>query len=130
MMKLSNKAGRRLFLISGIVFLAYTLLIGYASISSGTFFVGHELVYVSMTVMSFCLAYLYPQFKENDERTKRIRERGMFFSYFFILGYMVILMSLFQYNVLDLNGYQTVSLLAMLTIVTVFSSFVILSKRY
>ncbi|QDP41951.1 hypothetical protein [Radiobacillus deserti] len=129
-MKLSNKAGRRLFLISGIVFLAYTLLIGYASISSGTFFVGHELVHVSMTVMSFCLAYLYPQFKENDERTKRIRERGMFFSYFFILGYMVILMSLFQYNVLDLNGYQTVSLLAMLTIVTVFSSFVILSKRY
>lgn len=80
--------------------------------------------------MAFCLAYLYPQFKENDERSKKIRERGMFISYFFILGYMIILMALFQFEIINLNGYQTVSVLTALTISTVFSSFVVLSKRY
>ena len=129
-MKMSNKAGRRFFFISGIIFLIYCFLIGFASISTGKFFVGHELVLLGTTVMCFCLSYLYPQFKENDERTKRIRERGMFYSYFFILGYMVILMPLFQLGIIDLNGYQTVSLLATLTIITVFSSFVVLSRRY
>ncbi|QGQ48295.1 hypothetical protein [Metabacillus sediminilitoris] len=127
---MSSKAGRRFFLISGFIFLFYSLLIGFSSISTGAFFVGHELVFLGTTVMSFCLAYLYPQFKENDERSKRIRERGMFFSYFFILCYMVILMPLFQFEIINLNGYQTVSLLATLTIITVFSSFVVLSKRY
>ncbi|WP_243291773.1 hypothetical protein [Bacillus sp. FJAT-47783] len=129
-MQMSSKVGRRFFLISGFVFLFYSLLIGFASVTTGAFFVGHELVFLGTTVMSFCLSYLYPQFKENDERSKRIRERGMFFSYFFILGYMIILMLLFQFEILDLNGYQTVCLLATLTIITVFSSFVVLSKRY
>ncbi|UOE94929.1 hypothetical protein [Alkalihalobacillus sp. LMS39] len=54
----------------------------------------------------------------------------MFISYFFILGYMIILMALFQFEIINLNGYQTVSVLTALTISTVFSSFVVLSKRY
>ncbi|WP_100372104.1 hypothetical protein [Bacillus sp. FJAT-45037] len=127
---MSSKVGRRFFFINGIVFSMYSLLITYASIASGNFFVGHELIFVGTAVMAFCLAYLYPQFKENDERSKRIRERGMFFSYFFILGYMLIFMLLFQLDFINLTGYQTVCLLATLTIITVFTSFVILSKRY
>ncbi|WP_026675614.1 hypothetical protein [Alkalihalobacterium bogoriense] len=129
-MQLSSKVGRRFFLICGFLFLFYSLLMGFASISTGSFFAGYELVFLSSTVMAFCLAYLYPQFKENDERSKKIRERGMFISYFFILGYMIILMALFQFEIINLNGYQTVSVLTALTICTVFSSFVILSKRY
>ncbi|MFD1412436.1 hypothetical protein [Oceanobacillus jeddahense] len=129
-MKMNSKTGRIFFLIGGFIFLFYTLLIGFSSIATGNFFAGHELVYFGVTIMSFCLAYLYPQFKENDERTKKIRERGMFFSYFIILGSMIILMPLFQFGVVHLNGYQTVSILATLAIVSVFSSFVVLSKRY
>ncbi|MGD6966215.1 hypothetical protein ACQCVP_07295 [Rossellomorea vietnamensis] len=129
-MKMSSKTGRKFFFFYGIFFLLTGLLLSYASISTGAFFVGYELVFVSTTVMCFCLAYLYPQFKDNDERTKRIRERGMFYSYFFILSYMIILMPLFQFNIIHLNGYQTVSLLAALTIITVFLSFVVLSKMY
>ncbi|WP_054636109.1 hypothetical protein [Thalassobacillus sp. C254] len=129
-MQMSNKAGRMFFLITGFVLLIYSVLICYASISTGNFFVGHELVLAGTTLMTFSLSYLYPQFKENDERSKRIRERGMFFSYFFILGYMIILMPLLQFELVSLTGYQTVSLLAALTIITVFSSFVVLAKRY
>lgn len=129
-MQMSSKAGSRAFLIFGFMFLTYSLLISFATISTGNFYVGHEAVFIGTTIMCFCLSYLYPQFKENDERTKRIKERGMFFSYFFILGYMLILMTLFQFEGFMLDGYQTVSLLAALSISTVFVSFVVLSKRY
>ncbi|UOE94930.1 hypothetical protein [Alkalihalobacillus sp. LMS39] len=62
-MQLSSKVGRRFFLICGFLFLFYSLLMGFASISTGAFFAGYELVFLSSTVMAFCLAYLYPQFK-------------------------------------------------------------------
>ncbi|WP_226668971.1 hypothetical protein [Metabacillus litoralis] len=129
-MQMSSKVGRRFFLFSGLLFLFYSLLLSFASISTGSFFIGYEFVFLGSTVMCFCLSYLYPQFKENDERSKRIRERGMFVSYFFILGYMVVLMPLLYFEIIQLSGYQTVSLLATLMIITVFSSFVVLSKRY
>lgn len=129
-MQMSSKAGRRFFLVSGLVFLFYSLLLCFMSISTGAFFIGYEFVFLGSTVMCFCLSYLYPQFKENDERSKRIRERGMFVSYFFIVGYMVVLMPLLYFEIIQLGGYQTVSLLATLTIITVFLSFVVLSKRY
>lgn len=129
-MNLSSKSGRRFYFISGIIFLFYSILITYSTISTGTFFVGHELIFIGMTVMCFCLSYLFPQFKENDERAKTIREKGIYLGYFFTLGYMVILMLLFQFQLLELNGYQTVCLLATSVIITVFISFVVLSKRY
>ena len=79
--------------------------------------------------MAFCIAYLYPQFKENDERSKLIREKGMFYSYFNIMFFMIIISGLLQFNVINLNGSQTVYIIETLTIITVFLSFVILSKR-
>jgi hypothetical protein len=127
---MNSKTGRRLFLLFGFIFLSNSLLLLFSSISTGAFFAGYELVFLGTAVMSFCLAYLYPQFKDNDERAKRIRERGMFISYFFILGYMIILMPLLQFELIVLSGYQTVSLLSTMTIITVFTSFVVLSKRF
>ncbi|WP_152023746.1 hypothetical protein [Oceanobacillus iheyensis] len=127
---MNSKTGRRFFTIMGCLFLLYTAIFSSASIYSLGYIQGHELIQLSTSVMCFCLAYLYPQFKQNDERTKTIKERGMFLSYFFFGGYSVILMLLFQFELLTLTGYQTVSLIVSLMIVTVFSSFVILSKRY
>ncbi|MFA9555779.1 hypothetical protein ACERII_00525 [Evansella sp. AB-rgal1] len=125
------KSGKRLmFLIFGICFTLFTILIFISTIYTNSFPQGHEFGLLSTTIMCFCLAYLYPQFKDNDERTKRIKEKGMFYSYFFILGFMILLMVLFQTNVVSLDGFQTVSILAAFTITTVFSSFVILSFRY
>ncbi|GLO65571.1 hypothetical protein MACH08_13550 [Oceanobacillus kimchii] len=54
----------------------------------------------------------------------------MFFSYSFFAAYSLILMLMFQFEVLSLSEYQTVTLMASLMIINVFSSFVILSKRY
>ncbi|MFS0752265.1 hypothetical protein [Oceanobacillus sp. 1P07AA] len=130
MMYMNSKTGRRFFTIMGCLFMLYTAIFSSASLFSLGILQGHELIQLSMSVMCFCLAYLYPQFKQNDERTKAIKERGMFFSYFFFAVYSVILMILLQFGLLSLTGYQTITLMASLMIITVFSSFVILSKRY
>ncbi|WP_251047278.1 hypothetical protein [Oceanobacillus sp. ISL-74] len=127
---MNSKAGRRFFTFMGCLFLLYTGILSSASIYSLGFLQGHELIQLSLSIMCFCLAYLYPQFKKNDERTKVIKERGMFFSYFFFAAYSLMLMLMFQFGLLSLSGYQTVTLMASLMIITVFSSFVILSKRY
>ena len=36
---------------------------------------------LGMMIMSFCLSYLHPQFKEKDERMKLIRYKGMFVTF-------------------------------------------------
>lgn len=126
---MSKKAGQIQFVVFGSLFLAFSIMISIAAISGGVFPIGHDITLFGVSVMAFCNAYLYPHFKENDERSKRIRERGMFVSYFFIIGYMLILITLFQFNLLFLSGYQTVCVLAALTIMTVFISFVFYSRR-
>ncbi len=80
--------------------------------------------------MGFCLSYLFPQFKDNDERTKKIRDRGLFYSYFITLLYMLVIMLTYQLEIVMLTGYQTVCLLVALMLSTTFLSFVVLSKRY
>jgi len=129
-MELSNKSGQRFYMGAGLLFLLNGGLFSTATLSTGNFPVGHELILFGIGIMSLCLSYLYPQFKKNDERTKKIRERGMYYSYFFIMIYMIAMMGLYQFDVINFNGYQTVCLLATLTIITVFLSFVVLSKRY
>lgn len=121
---------QKFFVASGVLILLYSLLISFGSFYTGSFPAGHDVGLFGVSVMCFCLAYLYPQFKENDERSKRIKEKGMFISYFFIMGYMIIFMALFQLHIITLDGYQTISILAALIIMTVFLSFVIYSKRY
>jgi len=126
---MKNKFGQRLYIVFGFVFLLFSVIFSIASITTGVFPVGQELVTFGISVMAFCLAYLYPQFKENDERSKLIREKGMFYSYFIIMGFLIIISGLFQFNVINLNGIQTVYLIQTLIIITVFLSFVVLSKK-
>lgn len=126
---MTEKSGQIQFLLFGFIFLLFSTMISIATISEGVFPAGHDIILFGVSVMAFCNAYLYPQFKINDERSKWIREKGMFVSYFFILGYMIILMMLFQFNFINLSGYQTVSILATLTMTTVFITFVVFSKR-
>ncbi|SDK18691.1 hypothetical protein [Sediminibacillus albus] len=126
---MSVKFGQRQFIIFGVLFLIFGILFTAASITKGVFPMGHDIIQFAVSVMAFCNAYLYPHFREKDERAKRIREKGMFVSYFFILGYMLVLMALFQFNLLTLDGYQTVSVMAALTMTTVFVSFVVFARR-
>ncbi|HZK53678.1 MAG TPA: hypothetical protein VFC84_05745 [Desulfosporosinus sp.] len=126
---MKNQHGRGLYIVFGFVFLLFSVIFSMATISTGSFPVGQELVTFGISVMAFCLAYLYPQFKDNDERSKQIREKGMLYSYFIIIGYLMIMSGLFQFNIINLNGIQTVYVIQTLIIITVFLSFVVLSKK-
>jgi len=126
---MKNKFGQRLYTVFGFVFLLFSVIFSIASITTGVFPVGQELVTFSISVVAFCLAYLYPQFKDNDERSKLIREKGMFYSYFIIIGFLMIMSGLFQFNIINLNGIQTLYVIQTLIVITVFLSFVVLSKK-
>ncbi|MGN8648021.1 hypothetical protein ACTNEO_18300 [Gracilibacillus sp. HCP3S3_G5_1] len=129
-MRVKKQYDRRLFIIFGVMFLLMSGLFNWATISTGVFPVGHDLMLIAMTVICFCNAYLAPQFIQNDERTKTIKERSMFYSYFINLGYMILLLTLLQFNLLAITASQAIAILAALTIMTVFLSMVVLSKRY
>ncbi|ENH95823.1 hypothetical protein J416_13961 [Gracilibacillus halophilus YIM-C55.5] len=121
---------RKLFLFFGVFFVLLSVLFNWATISTGAFPAGHDVLLIALAIIALCNAYLAPQFIQNDERTKMIRARGMFVSYYFVLGYMIIMLTLLHFHVIEISAYQAVSVLAALTISTVFLSFVILSRKY
>lgn len=83
----------------------------------------------AFTVMSFSLSYLYNHLKENDERPKMIRQKGMFYSYFALLFYYFILILIIEFDIFPLTAIDVLYVLIMLTISTIFISQVILAKR-
>ncbi|WP_226672599.1 permease [Rossellomorea aquimaris] len=116
------------------------LIIGWImAIQTGfLFFVGimakdfpfYALTPLSLTVMSFCMHYLYPQFKEKDERMKMIREKGIFYSYFAILLYHIIFMAVVQFDIIHLTAMNLLNIMTCLIIMTVFMSMVIMAKIF
>lgn len=81
-------------------------------------------------VICICNGYLAPQMANNDERTKFIRQKGMFYSYFAIIFYLVVLMSLIYFDVLAIGALHVVMLITFLVVSTVFVSMVVVSKIY
>jgi len=119
---------RKTYLIFGIVFTllgAFYLFI--ALMARGT---PAPQVYVTfaLAVMSFCMSYLFPHLKMKDERSRLIREKGMFYAYFAMLGYFFIFMTLLTFNVIEISALTTVNILVALMIATVFISMVIVAK--
>ncbi|MFA1822343.1 permease [Virgibacillus oceani] len=83
----------------------------------------------ALMVMTFSLSYLYPHLKQKDERAKLIRQKGMFYSYFALVFYYIILTLIIQFDILQLTAMDLLNILVVLTICTVFLSWVILAKR-
>lgn len=123
------KASQLQYRMFGVLFLIFSAIFTSASISTRMYPAGPDVILLGVSIVAFCQAYLHPHFKEQDERSRLIKERGMFVSYFFILSYMLIFMSLFKLQILVLDSFQTIAILATLTMVTVFISFVIYAKR-
>ena len=123
------KNNRGMFLGLGFIMLASALVINSAYISSGKF--PEALMTVALTIMAFCLAYLAPHFAEKDERAQKIRERAIHISYFWGIGFAVILMIIFNpTSPLNLAAFQVLSLFMALYISTVFLNMVYYDKKY
>ena len=120
---------KQTYLILGIIMLFNAVIINGAYLYSGKF--PEALMAIAMTIMSFCLAYLTPHFSTKDERAQKIRERAIYISYFWGLGFAIILMIIFNpTSNLNLAAFHVLSLFMTLYISTVFLSMVYFAKRY
>lgn len=121
---------QKYFVIMGIIFLfmsGFMILTGIMTHSAPP-----AITYplLGMMIMSFCLSYLHPQFKEKDERMKLIRYKGMFFSFFALTAYYLLFSIGLNLKILTLSATELLNILMALTMSTVFISFVVLAKRY
>ncbi|MEC0752835.1 permease [Bacillus haynesii] len=93
---------------------------------------GLEMAFIpfSLFIMFFTLGYLYPQFKQNDERHKLIQQKAMFYNYFILMEYLLIFLILLANNIINLSAQSVISILGALIIVTVNILFIIFSKIY
>ncbi|MYL64839.1 permease [Bacillus hwajinpoensis] len=121
-----NKA----YVVFGVFFALNALLLLSVGIGTGNEPIPASYMLISMSIMGFCLSYLQPQFKAKDERSRMIREKGMFYSYFAVLGYIMVFLSLLQFNIVDISAVTVLSVLAAMLISTVFVSMVIVAKRH
>ncbi len=121
-----NKA----YVVFGVFFALNALLLLSVGIGTGNEPIPASYMLISMSIMVFCLSYLQPQFKAKDERSRMIREKGMFYSYFAVLGYIMVFLSLLQFNIVDVSAVTVLSVLAAMLISTVFVSMVIVAKQH
>ncbi|SCC07068.1 permease [Bacillus wiedmannii] len=121
---------QKYFLIMGIIFLfmsGFMILTGIMTHSAPP---PATYPLLGMMIMSFCLSYLHPQFKEKDERMKLIRYKGMFVTFFALIAYYLLFSFGLNLKILTLSATELLNILMALTMSTVFISFVVLSKRY
>lgn len=104
----------------------FVLIIGILANS----FAYHALPILGLAIISFCMSYLHPQFIQRDERMKMIREKGMFYSYFAILGYFIILMTFLQFSSIQITAMQVMNILLALIISTVFVSMTVVARKH
>ncbi len=118
------------FFILGVFFLAMSGFMIFVGIMADSVPPSGSYMVLAMAVMSFCLSYLYPQFKQKDERMKLIRQKGMFASFFAMMVYLIIFNVGLQFDYFKLTANEVIHLLSTLIICTVFISFVVYSKIY
>src|SRR5690625_205083 len=75
--------------------------------------------------------YLYPQFKDNDERTKAIRQKGMYYAVLIVLFVLIVVKGLHQFDAitLTLTPVEIVQTILSLILVTVWTTWILLSGR-
>lgn len=123
------KNNRIIFCIVGFIMLINAVMMNGAYLLAGKFPEG--LMIVALTIMSFCLAYLTPHFAAKDERAQKIRERAVYMSYFWGVGFAIVLMVLFNpTSSLHVTEFQLLSLFMAFYISVVFLNMVYYAKKY
>ncbi|MES1043563.1 permease [Heyndrickxia oleronia] len=118
------------FFILGMLFLMMAGFLILASIKANAAPSTMIFIQLAMAIMSFCLSYLYPQFKQKDERMKLIRQKGMFATFVAMLIYLIVFNMGIHLDFIILTANEMIHLLSALLISTLFISFVIYSKIY
>lgn len=122
-------AMQRRFFFVGILLLIFFMMRVFLSIFNRDVMIVEIINWGSLVYMAFIISYLYPQFKENDERSKQIKQKGMYYTIFIILLTLIALNLLIQFDILVLSALEVVRILISLVIVTFWTTWLILSKR-
>lgn len=124
------KNSKLIFLILGIIMFLNALVVNWAYILSGKFPEG--LMLIAITIMSFCLAYLSDHFAAKDERAQKIRERGIYVSYFWMLGIIFVLLLFINpyLGIINISAYHLLTLIVSLYIAVVFLNMVYYARKY
>jgi hypothetical protein len=118
------------FLILGILFSVQTGFMIFAGVMANSAPPSMSYITLALAIMSFCLSYLYPQFRQKDERMKLIRQKGTLASFFAMMIYIMILNLGIQLDFFILTANELIQILTVLMISTLFISFVVYSKIY
>lgn len=118
-----------LFYILGAVLFIHALVLNLPSILAFEF--PNAIMAFGLAIMAFCLAYLTPHFAEKDERAQKIRERAVYMSYFWGMGFLFLLFMLFNpFSTFELAAFQLLSLFIALYLSIVFLNMVYYARKY
>lgn len=115
------------FIVIGCIFLvqaAFFLVIGII----GEAVLSQTYMMLAMMIMAFSMSYLYPQFKQKDERMKYIRYKALTYSAVAFVIYYIILTGIIQFDIITVTAIEALNILGALMISTVFIIMVILAK--
>ncbi|MEW9675583.1 permease [Lentibacillus sp. L22] len=116
------------FIVLGCVFVCMAVFMLVVSII-GQVTLQQTYMLFALAVMSFSMSYLYPQFKQKDERMKFIRYKALTYSAIAFVVYYIVLSGIIQFDILPLTSMDVLNILAALMIITVFGTMVILARR-
>jgi len=82
--------------------------------------------------MCFCLGYLSGPFAAKDERAQKIRERGVYISYFLMVGMIFILLLCINpyLGFFTISAYHLLTLIGSLYIAVVFLNMTYYAWKY
>ncbi|MCY9374537.1 hypothetical protein MOF34_05145 [Bacillus sp. T17B1] len=121
---------RKVYFIIGVLFAMVFLTKTFFQILTHSVSLTELLMWGALSYLSFAAGYIYPQFKEKDERANFIKQKGMQYTLYSVLIYCAMIMFSIQFSVVTLPAVEIIRILISLTIITTFSSWVILSKKY
>ncbi|WP_277674410.1 hypothetical protein [Piscibacillus halophilus] len=120
---------RTVYLILAILMTINAVFISITTIYAGDFPSGIDMITISLAYMGWSIYYLYPQFKMNDERTKRIKERGLFYSFFGIMGFLLFIIIFIGFFDAQLETMKLIQYLTSFIMIMIWTSFIVTSKR-
>lgn len=120
---------RTVYLILAILMTINAVFISITTIYAGDFPSGIDMITISLAYMGWSIYYLYPQFKMNDERTKRIKERGLFYSFFGIMGFLLFIIIFIGFFDAQLETMKLIQYLTSFIMIMIWTSFIVISKR-
>lgn len=100
-----------------------------SSIMTDTVSIIELLNWGALVYMAFMISYLYPQFKNKDERTNAIKQKGAYFSICIVLFVLIILIALMQFNIVVLTSVELIRIIVSVVIIVIWTSWFLLSKR-